>query len=101
MVDGQRNAQRVPGYTCPVIDEAVGLLRSAVRSLERGHVDDALRELGLIDLETVRTANEDLRELGIAWYGIAAHVTDELVALRNVMPVELGGAEKSEENSAH
>lgn len=94
-VDGkiaaQRRAQRIPGNTCPVIDAVLRELRrvhDAARAIDRdsecviarGHADAIERAIAGLDecLEDIRTANDALRDIGKAWYGMADDACAEL-----------------------
>lgn len=71
----------IPNETCPLIDTVVSILKDVEYLQRNGHryatVEDLLRDLPDIGggrgiLEDIRTANKELRDLGIFWYGVAS-----------------------------
>jgi len=81
----QKQTQRIPGETCPDIDSVIKTVKECERLAARSHRSDNVEELrdtmltiewGCSEIpakmETLRKANESLRDLGRTWAEIAA-----------------------------
>lgn len=65
----ERDVEDEPGYTCPIIDSAISALNC--------HVDDMTERL-----ETIRSANAEIRGWGEAWKNKAVDIQMELEEMR-------------------
>jgi hypothetical protein len=101
----QKRRQRIPGFTCPIIDDAKSLMCDAYASLDavlkrnRPRSEEAVLarkgkralEKALRKIEKVREANSDLRTVGYGWHDTCRSITGEIDRLLVVAEGEQNG----------
>jgi len=92
-IKDQKSSQNIPNFTCPLIDEVKEAIDDSIERLEEHisifknnkitgvqEIRKILKRLtrSLNTMEDIRLANDELREIGKAWYNITKEIALEL-----------------------